>query len=378
MRKGSCSSAPAKPWPRAPRKAACCPKSSSVAPRSRRYSPQYRSATSGACPAACRNRCAWGHGTAGLSTQPRPPAPRPQPQPQPYLLLHHAAPALRHAPQPARRLRHRPGQRLLVPALLPACQAQPGLSVAPHVEWQQHGHGEARPRALLCPRALCRAPHGCSPGLMALPRAAPRSPAALASSGSAPPGSTCTRSWVRSRTQEPKVSPRAGGRGAGSPLPRYSLSSQARGLTPLGSAGPQGSGRAPGDGAARGGARTGTWAGDALHQGAHQGLPARPAQGPGRLVVGKEALGEVLLVPQRPVQPATARGGQDRGHGAGTPAGCPQPPQDAPGRPRAPPLPRPLTCRRAAAAAPGPGGSPGPRRAPERRSRGRSGGTAAP
>lgn len=132
VRKGSCSSAPAKPWPRAPRKAACCPKSSSVAPRRRRYSPQYRSATSGACPAACRNRCAWGHGTAGISTQPQPPAPRPQPQPQPYLLLHHAAPALRHAPQPARRLRHRPGQRLLVPALLPACQAQPGLSAAPH------------------------------------------------------------------------------------------------------------------------------------------------------------------------------------------------------------------------------------------------------
>lgn len=254
---------------------------------------------------------------------------------------------------------------------LPSCPpagAQPGLSTAPHTV------PAARPRG----GSATSPPVPQGPLRSPLPRAAPRSPAALASSGSAPPGSTCTRSWVRSRTQEPKVSPRAGGRGAGSPLPRYSLSSQARGLTPLGSAGPQGSGRAPGDGAARGGARAGTWAGDALHQGAHQGLPARPAQGPGRLVVGKEALGEVLLVPQRPVQPATARGGQDRGHGAGTPAGCPQPPQAAPGRPRAPPLPRPLTCRRAAAAAPGPGGSPGPRRAPERRSRGRSGGTAAP
>lgn len=111
--------------------------------------------------------------------QPRPAAPRPQPQP--YLLLHHAAPALRHAPQPARRLRHRPGQRLLVPALLPACQAQPGLSAAPHavpaarprggsatsppvpqgplqgsprLQPRAHGPSEGSPSLTRCPRLL--------------------------------------------------------------------------------------------------------------------------------------------------------------------------------------------------------------------------------
>lgn len=190
------------------------------------------------------------------------PAPAPcPPPPAPAPALPAAAPRCSStAPCPAARSASAPP-----PWAAPPCSCPPARlpghsrgSARPRTQCQQHGHGEARPQALLCPRALCRAPHGCSPGLMALPRAAPRSPAALASSGSAPPGSTCTRSWVRSRTQEPKVSPRAGGRGAGSPLPRYSLSSQARGLTPLGSAGPQGSGRAPGDGAARGGARAGT------------------------------------------------------------------------------------------------------------------------
>lgn len=143
-------------------------------------------------------------------------------------------------------------------------------------------------------------------------RAAPRSPAVLASSGSRPPpGSTCTRSWVRRRTQEPKTAPRLVAQPDGSTLSRYSLSSQARGLMPRGSARPSGlraGCRSPGRGADGPGRARGTWAGDALHQGVHQGLPARPAQGAGCLVVRKEAVGEALLVPQRPVQPATATG----------------------------------------------------------------------
>lgn len=68
VRKESCSRAPAKPWPRAATKAACCPKSSSVAPRRRRYSAQYPSTTSGACPDISRNRCTCGHGR-GVSLQ---------------------------------------------------------------------------------------------------------------------------------------------------------------------------------------------------------------------------------------------------------------------------------------------------------------------
>lgn len=63
-----------------------------------------------------------------------------------------------------------------------------------------------------------------------------------------------------------------------------------------------------GHGADGPGRAQGTWAGDALHQGVHQGLPARPAQGLGRLIVRKEAVGKALLMLQRPVQPATATG----------------------------------------------------------------------
>lgn len=69
-------------------------------------------------------------------------------------------------------------------------------------------------------------------------KAAPGSPAALLSSGSGPPGSTCTRSWVRRRTQDPKAAPRPEARRGSSTLSRYSPSSQARGLTPSGSARP--------------------------------------------------------------------------------------------------------------------------------------------
>lgn len=190
----------------------------------------------------------------------------------------------------------------------------------------RHGHcggtATSLPRlgSLLCHRALPRAPQQIptaaawhSGPLSSQPhgRAAPRSPAALASSGSGPLGSTCTRSWVRRRTREPKTAPRLVARRGGSTLSRYSLSSQARGLTPWGSARPtrlRAGCLSLGHGAGGPGRVQGTWAGDALHQGVHQGLPARPAQGPGRLVVRKEAVGKALLVPQRPVQPATATG----------------------------------------------------------------------
>lgn len=142
-------------------------------------------------------------------------------------------------------------------------------------------------------------------------RAAPGSPAALLSSGSGPPGSTCTRSWVRRRTQEPKVALRPVARRGSSTLSRYSLSSQARGLTPSGSARPtrlRAGCLCLGHGTAGSRRAQGTWAGDALHQGVHQGLPERPAQCPGCLVVRKEAVGKALLVLQRPVQSATATG----------------------------------------------------------------------
>ena len=142
-------------------------------------------------------------------------------------------------------------------------------------------------------------------------RAAPRSPAALASSGSGPPGSTCTRSCVRRRTREPKTAPQLVAWWGGSTLSRYLLSSQARGLAPWGSVRPtrlRVGCLSPGHGPHRPARAQATWAGDALHHGVHQGLPARPAQGPGRLVVGKETVSKALLMLQRPVQPATAMG----------------------------------------------------------------------
>lgn len=170
------------------------------------------------------------------------------------------------------------------------------------------------------PRSLCaigrspEEPHGHSLALWSSPHPAPRqgspgSPAALVSSGSGPPGSTCTRSWVRRRTQEPKVALRSVARWGSSTLSRYLLSSQARGLTPSASARPSTlRARSLCLGHGRGGSRRaqGTWAGDALHQGVHQGLPERPAQCLGCLVVRKEAVGKALLVLQRPVQSATA------------------------------------------------------------------------
>lgn len=76
-------------------------------------------------------------------------------------------------------------------------------------------------------------PSAAAPG-----QGSPGSPAALVSSGSGPPGSTCTRSWVRRRTQEPKAALRPGARRGSSTLSRYSVSSQARALTPSGPARP--------------------------------------------------------------------------------------------------------------------------------------------
>lgn len=172
----------------------------------------------------------------------------------------------------------------------------------------------------LCHRAPRRAPqwnptatawHSGAPPSQPQGRAAPRSPAALASSGSGPSGSTCTRSWVRRRTREPKTAQRLVAWRGGSMLSRYSLSSQARGLMPWGSARPtrlRAGCLSLGHGMNGPGRAQGTWAGDALHQGIHQGLPACPAQGPGRLVVRKEAVSKALLMLQRPVQPATATG----------------------------------------------------------------------
>lgn len=181
-------------------------------------------------------------------------------------------------------------------------------------------------------------------------RAAPRSPPALASSGSGPPGSTCTRSWVRRRTREPKTAPWLVGWWGGSTLSRYSLSSQARGLTPWGSARPnklRAGSLSLGHGADGPGRAQGTWAGDALHQGVHQGLPARPAQGPGRLVVRKEAVGEALLMPQRPVQPATVTG--QRTVLLGT---CRRPGGSPPGKQSAHVAPCPVPSRHHGSAAP--------------------------
>lgn len=186
----------------------------------------------------------------------------------------------------------------------------------------RHGHCWGMTTSLPWLRSLCaigrspEEPHGHSLALWSSPHPAPRqgspdSPAALVSSGSGPPGSTCTRSWVRRRTQEPKVALRPVARWGSSTLSRYSLSSQPRGLTPSASARPSTlRARSLCLGHGTGGSRTaqGTWAGDALHQGVHQGLPERPAQCLGCLVVRKEAVGKALLVLQRPVQSATASG----------------------------------------------------------------------